>query len=113
MSSGLTAEAAMRKLEEWVKSVADESSSPVMVGFNAPFDWSFINYYFHRFLGRNPFGFSAIDIKAYYMGVSGSSWHDTRSSVMRKTLNAWRHLKVCAPDNDLADIVRTSAMPRV
>ena len=22
---------------------------------------------------------------------------------------AWRHLKVCAPDNDLADIMRTSA----
>ena len=25
----------------------------------------------------------------------------------------WRHLKVCAPDNDLADIMRTLAMPRV
>jgi DNA polymerase III epsilon subunit-like protein len=86
--TGLTAEAAMRRLEEWVNSVTDESSIPVMVGFNAPFDWSFVNYYFHRFLGRNPFGFSAIDIKAYYMGVSGSSWHDTRSSVMRKALNA-------------------------
>jgi len=24
-----------------------------------------------------------------------------------------RHLKVCAPDNDLADIMRTLAMPRV
>ena len=86
--TGLTAQAAMRRREELVNWVAGESSSPVMVGFNAPFDWSFINYYFHRFLGRNPFGFSAIDIKAYYMGVSGSSWHDTRSSVMRKALNA-------------------------
>ena len=28
-------------------------------------------------------------------------------------LKAWRHLKVCAPDNDLADIMRTLAMPRV
>jgi low affinity Fe/Cu permease len=27
--------------------------------------------------------------------------------------DTWRHLKVCAPDNDLADIMRTLAMPRV
>ena len=49
---------------------------------NAPFDWSFINYYFHKYLGMNPFGFSALDVKAYYMGATGCSWRDTRSSVL-------------------------------
>jgi DNA invertase Pin-like site-specific DNA recombinase len=36
-------------------------------------------------------------------------WADTTSPAGRMG----RHLKVCAPDNDLADIMRTLAMPRV
>lgn len=86
--TGLRPEEAMDRLERWAKALTDETGELVMVGFNAPFDWSFINYYFHRFLGRNPFGFSAIDIKAYYMGVAASTWRDTRSSVMREKLSA-------------------------
>lgn len=39
-----------------------------------------MNYYFHRFRGGNPFGFTALDIKALYMGATGCSWRDTRSS---------------------------------
>jgi hypothetical protein len=31
---------------------------PVSVPHNLAFDWQFINYYFHRFVGRNPFDFS-------------------------------------------------------
>jgi DNA polymerase III epsilon subunit-like protein len=86
--SGLSADEAMASFEQWVKSIAGPDGEPVMVAFNAPFDWSFINYYFHRFLGRNPFGFTAIDIKAYYMGVAATLWRETRSSVMREKLNA-------------------------
>ena len=55
-----------------------------------PFDWSFVNYYFHRFLGRNPFGFAALDIKAYYMGATGCDWGDTRSSRMAAMLKPRR-----------------------
>jgi hypothetical protein len=33
------------------------------------FDWQFINYYFHRFLGRNPFGFSGRRIGDLYAGM--------------------------------------------
>ena len=40
----------------------------MFVGFNASFDWSFVNWYFHKFVGTNPFGVAALDIKAYYMG---------------------------------------------
>lgn len=54
---------------------------PVFVGFSAPFDWQFINWYFHVFLRRNPFGINAIDIKAYYMGFPGSTWVNTSSRV--------------------------------
>jgi len=36
----------------------------------------------HRGENEDPFGFTALDIKAYYMGVTGCSWRDTRSSAM-------------------------------
>jgi DNA polymerase III epsilon subunit-like protein len=48
-----------------------------MVAFNAPFDWSFMNHYFLEHLGENPFGHSAIDIKAFYMGLTGCPWEET------------------------------------
>ena len=37
-------------------------------------------------LGRNPFGFTAIDIKAFYLGVTGCSWSNTRSSAIAREL---------------------------
>lgn len=73
---------AMIEFDAWVKAACKEGDVPVLVGLNAPFDWSFVNYYFHRFHGENPFGFTALDIKAYYMGVMGCAWGDTRSSAM-------------------------------
>jgi len=54
----------MRQFNKWIEGVAGVDAVPVFVGFNAPFDWSFVNYYFHRFLGHNPFGFAGLDIKA-------------------------------------------------
>jgi DNA polymerase III epsilon subunit-like protein len=83
--TGSTPEDAMSSLEKWLLDVAG-SAKPIFVGLNAPFDWSFINYYFHRFLGRNPFGFTALDIKALYMGAMGCTWEDTRSSRMSAKL---------------------------
>lgn len=83
---GETPEAAMAAFGAWARSLAGEDRSLVFVGFNAPFDWSFVNYYFHRFAGGNPFGFTALDIKALYMGATGSSWADTRSSQVAKHL---------------------------
>lgn len=84
--SGAEPRQAMTEFDKWVKAACGGGGTPVFVGLNAPFDWSFINYYFHRFHNGNPFGFTALDIKAYYMGVTGSSWKDTRSSVMASRL---------------------------
>jgi 3' exoribonuclease, RNase T-like len=41
----------------------------IFVSDNPAFDWQFINYYFHRFLGKNPFGFSARRIGDLYSGL--------------------------------------------
>jgi len=78
-ASGREVKVAMAEFEEWVNAVA-HGRSPVFVGFNAAFDWAFINWYFHTYLGRNPFGIGPIDIKSYFMGLKGASWKDTRSS---------------------------------
>lgn len=84
--SGTDPAAAMADFAAWIAAAAGEEGEPVFVGFNAPFDWSFVNYYFHRFLGKNPFGFTALDIKALYMGASACDWRDTRSSRIAEQL---------------------------
>lgn len=57
---------------------------------NAAFNWSFVNYYFHKYVGENPFGFAASDIKAYYMGATGCAWSETRSSRLSADLKPQR-----------------------
>ena len=58
----------MAALERWLGEVVPAGSRPVMVALNAPFDWMFVADAFWRHLGRNPFGHSALDIKALYLG---------------------------------------------
>lgn len=77
---GLPPAEAMQRFETWLASATPPGGKPLLVSFNAPFDWMFICDYFHRYLGRNPFGHSALDIKAFYMGWSGSSWGETSMS---------------------------------
>jgi DNA polymerase III epsilon subunit-like protein len=73
---------AMQRFETWLKELSAPPKPPVFVAFNAPFDWMFINYYFMHYLGYNPFGHGALDIKAFYMGQAGVPWHKT----------SWRYL---------------------
>jgi len=79
---GVPPEPAMRNFAEWIAGSLSANEKPVFVGMNAPFDWAFVNYYFLHFLGENPFGIGGLDIKALYMGATGCSWTDTRSSRM-------------------------------
>ena len=47
------------------------SGSLIFVSDNPAYDWQFINYYFHKFLDRNPFGHSARRISDFYAGMKG------------------------------------------
>ena len=76
-TGGTSPQEAMASFARWLKEVTPENNSPIFVAFNAPFDWMFINDYFYRFLGYNPFGHKALDVKAFYMGFSGVSWDET------------------------------------
>jgi ribonuclease T len=75
---GIEPAEAMRRFEAWVRQVTPPAEKPVFVGFNAAFDWMFVNDYFHRFLQRNPFGHTALDIKSYHMGQTGGTWEETK-----------------------------------
>lgn len=74
---GLEPATAIGQFAAWLDDVRD-GRLPVFVGFNATFDWMFVADYCHRIIGRNPFGTSGLDIKAYYMGRHGvERWADT------------------------------------
>lgn len=68
---------ALPRFAGWVDEVAG-GRRPVFVAFNAAFDWLFVADYLDRYAGRNPFGHSALDVKALYMGVAGVPWTATR-----------------------------------
>ena len=65
---------AMAAFAGWLAEVVPEGERPLMVALNAPFDWMFVCDYFHRTLGYNPFGHSALDMKALYVGLTGAPW---------------------------------------
>ena len=91
-ASGLPPEEAMSAFEEWVHEVTPPGVNPVFVGFNAPFDWMFVNDYFYRTLGRNPFGHTALDIKALFMGATGVPWSQTTKRTLSPRYLDGRHL---------------------
>lgn len=75
-SNGELPAAAMARFETWIKETVGENRA-VFVGFNATFDWLFTHWYFIKFLGRDPFGISGLDIKAYFMGLKKLRWGET------------------------------------
>ena len=83
IQTGLNPKEVMTSFGGWIGSVAS-ARRPVFVGFNAVFDWTFVNFYFHQFLGANPFGIGGVDIKSYYMGLRGCTWEDSKSSHIPK-----------------------------
>jgi ribonuclease T len=93
---------AMEQFRDWLQDTIAPGESPVFVGFNAGFDWSFVNWYFYRYLGENPFGFSALDIKSFYMGFAGCRWSQTTSSKLPAPYQPSRPLTHNALDDAVA-----------
>jgi hypothetical protein len=52
---------------DWV--TTESKGRPVFVSDNNGFDWQFINWYFHHFLGENPFGYSSVNLGSLYKGM--------------------------------------------
>ena len=58
---------AMTEFDSWL---ATHVERPIFISDNNGFDWSFINYYFWKHLGRNPFGFSSRNLNDLYKGLN-------------------------------------------
>ncbi len=57
-------------MENFTKWIQENSiGKPIFISDNPAFDWQWINYYFHTFIGKNPFGFSARRIGDLYCGM--------------------------------------------
>lgn len=93
---------AMRRFADWLLDILPAGQKPVMLAFNAPFDWMFIHDYFIRYLGTNPFGHSAIDIKAVYLGATGKSWKETSGIYLHKRYHNGSTLNHNALDDAIA-----------
>jgi DNA polymerase III epsilon subunit-like protein len=75
----------MQDLDAWVSSQC--SGRAVMWSDNPGFDWQFLNYYCHRYLGKNPFGHSCRRIGDFFAGLQG----DPTQSQGWKKLRGERH----------------------
>jgi len=61
-------EGVMRSFAAWLGTVA--GGRPMFISDNNGFDWQFINWYFHHFVGENPFGHSSHNLGSLYKGVA-------------------------------------------
>ena len=69
----------MADFAAWIERVCH--GRPVFVADNNGFDWQFVNWYFHHFLGRNPFGHSSMNLGSFYKGL------------VRDTAQNFKHLR--------------------
>ncbi len=85
----------MRSFAEWIRS--ESSGRPFFIADNNGFDWQFINWYFHHFLGENPFGHSSSNLGSLYKGV------------VKDTFANFKHLRKTAHTHDPVDDARGNA----
>jgi DNA polymerase III alpha subunit (gram-positive type) len=77
----------LSQLTDWVHNHVLAGTTPVFVGHNAPFDWSFVNHGYHATGLKNPFGYKALDTKALASGVLGLHWFDSNKEVLAERLS--------------------------
>jgi DNA polymerase III epsilon subunit-like protein len=83
---GIDSRTALQRFSDWVRSQLPPKARAVFVGHNAPFDWSFVNFYYAYTQLPNPFGYKALDTKALAMGKLGLSWWDSNKEVLEQRL---------------------------
>ena len=69
----------MRRFAEWI--VENAPKRGIFISDNNGFDWQFVNWYFHHFLGDNPFGFSSQNLGSLYKGL------------VKDTFKTFKHLR--------------------
>ncbi len=85
----------MQRFADWLASVSRERL--MFISDNNGFDWQFVNWYFHHFLGKNPFGFSSTNLGSLYKGM------------VKDTFQTFKHLRQTAHTHHPVDDAKGNA----
>ena len=85
----------MVDFKEWLRDFAGDR--PRFIADNNGFDWSFINWYFHHYIGINPFGHSSSNLGDLYKGM------------MKNTRKSFKHLRSTKHTHNPLDDARGNA----
>ncbi|MFE1441604.1 exonuclease [Streptomyces sp. NPDC058739] len=83
---------ALAEFSDWVQEVS-AGAQPVMCGYPASYDWTFLYWYLIRFTGRSPFGHSGcMDMKTLFATKAGLPLRAVVKGTMpRELLSRRRH----------------------
>jgi len=81
---------AMQRFYDWIKD-NNKNGRPVFISDNNSFDFGWVNWYFHNFIGENPFGWSSRRIGDFYAGLT-NDWYAK-----------WKHLRKTAHTHNALD----------
>lgn len=73
--------AVMGRFDAWLQEHCPGRA--IFVSDNNGFDWQFINWYFHHFVGKNPFGHSSVNLGSLYKGLVQDTFKNFKH--LRKT----------------------------
>jgi len=85
----------MEAFERWIQGTS--RGRPVFFSDNLAFDWQFVNWYFHAYLERNPFGWSGRRIGDLYCGM------------VKDAYATWKHLRRTEHDHHPVNDARGNA----
>lgn len=71
----------MESFDQWV--TENSEGRLIFVSDNNGFDWQFINWYFHHFFHKNPFGHSSMNLGSFYKGLARDAFKNFKH--LRKT----------------------------
>jgi hypothetical protein len=86
---------AMSELAGWLNDVC--IGKPIFISDNNGYDWMFICWYFHHFLGSNPFGHSSQNLGSLYKGL------------VRDTSKNFKHLRKTKHSHNPVDDAKGNA----
>lgn len=85
----------MTRFADWVQ--ASSKGKPFFISDNNGFDWQFVNWYCHHFLGFNPFGHTSTNLGSLYKGL------------VKDTFVNFKHLRETAHTHHALDDARGNA----
>lgn len=85
----------MTDFNEWIEETC--KSRPIFISDNNGFDWMFICWYFHHFIGKNPFGHSSYNLGSLYKGI------------VKDTFETFKHLRKTTHTHNPVDDAKGNA----